>query len=56
MGRSLSHKPSEKTRSAVAKVHTRAAVRDDLATNRRLATDEMADLGPHPQKRSSGLL
>src|SRR5215203_1439138 len=41
-------KPSAKTRRALAEVHARAAVRDDLATDRALATDEMADFGTHP--------
>jgi hypothetical protein len=41
-------KPSEKTRSAPAEVHTGAAVGHDLATVRPLATDEMADFRAHP--------
>jgi hypothetical protein len=41
-------KPSEKMRGALAEVHVRAAVRDDLATDRALATDEIADFGTHP--------
>jgi hypothetical protein len=36
-------------------MHARAVVRDDLATDRPLATNEMADFGAHPYKRSSGL-
>jgi hypothetical protein len=40
-------KPSERRRSALAEeVHPRAAVRDELATDRPLATDEMAVFGP----------
>jgi hypothetical protein len=35
-------------RSALAEMHARAAVRDDLATGRQLATNEMADFGAHP--------
>jgi hypothetical protein len=46
---------SEETRTAFAEVHARVDVRDDVATNRPLATDEIADFGTHPQKRSSGL-
>jgi hypothetical protein len=46
IGRRLSHKPSEKTRSTLAEAHARAAVRDDLPTDHALATDEMADLEP----------
>jgi hypothetical protein len=40
-------KPSEKTRSVLAEVHARADVRDDLAMERPLATDEMGDFGTH---------
>jgi hypothetical protein len=35
-------------------VHLRAAVHDALATDRQRMTDEMAILGTHPYKRSSG--
>jgi hypothetical protein len=41
-------KPSEKMRSALAEIHARAAVRDDLATDPPLATNEVADFGAHP--------
>ena len=41
-------KPSEIRRRALAEVHARAAVRDDLATDRLLATNEVADFGAHP--------
>jgi hypothetical protein len=35
-------------RSALAEMHAIATVRDDLATDRPLATDETADFGAHP--------
>ena len=41
-------KPSEKTRSVLAEVHARAAVRDELAMDWLLATEKMADFGAHP--------
>jgi hypothetical protein len=34
-------------RSALAEVHARADVGDDLAMDRPLATDEMGDFGAH---------
>jgi hypothetical protein len=40
-------KPSEKRRGALAEVHSRADVRDDLAMDRPLATDKMGDFGAH---------
>jgi hypothetical protein len=40
-------KSSEKTRSRLAEVHVKAAVRDDLATDGPFATDEMAVLVAH---------
>ncbi len=40
-------KPSQKSRSALAQVHARAAVRDDLGTDGPLATDGMAVFGAH---------
>jgi mannose-6-phosphate isomerase-like protein (cupin superfamily) len=40
---------------ALAEVHARADVWDDLAMDRPLATDEMGDFGAHAYKRSSGL-
>jgi hypothetical protein len=40
-------KPAEKTRSAPTEVHARADVRDRLATDRPLATDEVDDFGAH---------
>jgi hypothetical protein len=48
-------KPFKKTRSTLAEVHVSAAMHDALATDRLLATDEMAVLGTHPYRRSSGL-
>jgi hypothetical protein len=36
----------------LAEVHSRAAVRDDLATDTVVATDAMAVFGAHPEKRS----
>jgi hypothetical protein len=47
-------KPVEKTRSALAEAHVRAAVHDALATDYLCATDEMGVFGTHPYKRSSG--
>jgi hypothetical protein len=41
-------KPSLKSRSAFAEVHARGAERDDLASDRVRATDEMAVFGAHP--------
>ena len=40
-------KPSEKTGRALAEMHFRAEVRDDLAMDRPLATDEMGDFRTH---------
>jgi hypothetical protein len=34
-------------RGALAEVHSRADVRDDLAMDRPLATDKMGDFGAH---------
>jgi hypothetical protein len=51
----LSHKARSESRGALAERHTRAAVRDDLATDDMRATDEMLVFGTHPQNRSSGL-
>jgi hypothetical protein len=48
-------KPSEKTRRTLREMHARAAVRDDLATDRPHVTDAIAVFGAHPYKRSSGL-
>jgi hypothetical protein len=41
-------KPSEKMRGALAEVHSRADVRDDLAMDRPLATDKGPQLGACP--------
>jgi hypothetical protein len=41
-------KPSEKTRRAPAEMHAKAALRHDLATDRPLAANEIADFGAHP--------
>src|SRR5215211_6226121 len=41
-------KPSAKMRGALAEVHARAVVRDDLAPDRPLATAELAVFGTHP--------
>ncbi len=41
-------KPSQKSRSALAEMHVRAAVRDDLGTDGPLATDGMAVFEAHP--------
>jgi hypothetical protein len=40
-------KPAEETCSALAEVHSRADVRDDLAMDRPLAREEMGDFGAH---------
>jgi len=48
-------KPFKKTRNTLAEVHVIAAMHDALATDRLLATHEMAVLGTHPYRRSSGL-
>jgi hypothetical protein len=48
-------KPSRKSCSALAGVSTRAPRRDDIATDRMRATDEMAVFGAHRYKRSSEL-
>ena len=45
----------QKNRTALAEVHARAAVLDDLATDCPLATDEMPVFGAHPYNRSSEL-
>jgi hypothetical protein len=44
----LSHKAVWETRRALAEMHARAAVRDNLAADRPLATNEVADFGAHP--------
>ncbi len=41
-------KPARKSSSALAEVHVRAAVRDDVGTDRPLATTGMAVFGAHP--------
>ena len=44
----LLHKAGSKSSSALAEVHVRAAVRDDVGTDRPLATTGMAVFGAHP--------
>ncbi len=41
-------KPARKSSSALAEVHVRAAVRDDVGTDRPLATTGMEVFGAHP--------
>ena len=41
-------KPARKSSSALAEVHARAAVRDDVGTDRPLATNGMGVFGAHP--------